>query len=414
MEKNLTPKIRFRGFTEPWKELPLKENVTYSSGKGYTKNDLKSDGNQIILYGRLYTQHELEIDTVDTFADIIENAKVSEGGEVIMPSSGETAEDIAVASVVNNPGIILGGGLHVLTPKQESITSSFLANTICYGDLHKQIAKLAQGKSVVHIYQQNILEQNVIAPSVDEQKTINNYFRHVEQSISAMCDELEKLENLKKACMERMFPREGETTPKIRFKGFTDDWKEVLFGDIVSIKRGLTYSPNDLSDSNNGILVLRSSNIDEDVFVLNDDDVYVSESAINIEFAKDNDILITSANGSTRLVGKHALVSIGEKKCVHGGFMLLATADMPFFTNALMGTNWYRGFINKFVAGGNGAIGNLNKNDLDTYPVLIPSLAEQEKIGNYFHHLDELIAAKRQEIEKLKDIKQSLLDKMFV
>lgn len=203
-----------------------------------------------------------------------------------------------------------------------------------------------------------------------------------------------------------------ENKPNIRFKGFEEEWEDKPFADEADTRRGLTYSPSSICQK--GIRVLRSSNISDDSFVKSDDDVFVEESAINIDYAKNNDILITAANGSQRLVGKHCLISgIEEKSTVHGGFMLLASAKNPHFLNASMGSSWYRDFINFFVAGGNGAIGNLNKADLDSYIIRVPSETEQRKIGEFFKQLDELIGAKEQELEKLRQIKLALLDKMF-
>ena len=162
-------------------------------------------------------------------------------------------------------------------------------------------------------------------------------------------------------------------------------------GEIVKIRRGLTYKPSDICE--NGIRVLRSSNIDGDSFVLNCDDVFVREQAVNIDYARENDILITAANGSSRLVGKHAILSqIPDKSTVHGGFMLLGSTEEPYFINASMGSSWYRRFVELFVAGGNGAIGNLNKNDLDNQDIFVPSKKEQARIGAFFRHLDRLVA----------------------
>ena len=161
-------------------------------------------------------------------------------------------------------------------------------------------------------------------------------------------------------------------------------------GEIVKIRRGLTYKPSDICE--NGIRVLRSSNIDGDSFVLNCDDVFVREQAVNIDYARENDILITAANGSSRLVGKHAILSqIPDKSTVHGGFMLLGSTEEPYFINASMGSSWYRRFVELFVAGGNGAIGNLNKNDLDNQDIFVPSKKEQTRIGTFFRQLDRLV-----------------------
>ena len=180
----------------------------------------------------------------------------------------------------------------------------------------------------------------------------------------------------------------------------TLSWEQRKVIDIAETRRGLTYKPTDISED--GIRVLRSSNINEDTFVKGEDDVFVNIKAINIPFVRNGDIIITSANGSSRLVGKHAIIrEITDNSAVHGGFMLLATAKNPQFLNASMGASWYIKFINLFVAGGNGAIGNLNKNDLDEQTILVPYETEQELIGCFFENLDHLITLHQLEPFKL-------------
>ena len=111
-----------------------------------------------------------------------------------------------------------------------------------------------------------------------------------------------------------------------------------------------------------------------------------------------NSILITSANGSSRLVGKHAIIDdIPSNSTVHGGFMLLASSNNPYFINASMSSPWYKKFIELYIAGGNGAIGNLNKNDLDNYDVWVPKDNEQIKIGFLFKSIDSLITLHQRE-----------------
>lgn len=204
----------------------------------------------------------------------------------------------------------------------------------------------------------------------------------------------------------------NKKTPDIRFKGFTDDWEQRKFSDVIKTRRGLTYKPTDVTEI--GIRVLRSSNINEDCFEIHDDDVFVNEDVVNIPYAKNGDILITSANGSSRLIGKHAIIhDIQEKSIVHGGFMLIASSDEPEFINASMSSPWYTKFINVFVSGGNGAIGNLSKADLDEQHILIPCKEERKKIGSYFSNLDNLITLHQRKLEKLKNFKKAMLEKMF-
>lgn len=178
-------------------------------------------------------------------------------------------------------------------------------------------------------------------------------------------------------------------------------WEQRKFSELATTRRGLTYNP--INIAKNGVRVLRSSNIKEDVFTLSEDDVFVCPNAVNIEYVHEHEILITAANGSTRLVGKHAIIiGISEKSAVHGGFMLIASAKSPFFLNASMSAPWYTEFINLFVAGGNGAIGNLNKNDLDGQNVYVPLEAEQSQIGELFKQIDNLITLHQRGLIKIQ------------
>ena len=253
-----------------------------------------------------------------------------------------------------------------------------------------------------------------VTTSKEEQTKISKILLNIDNLITLHQSKYDKLVNVKKALLEKMFPKDGKNVPEIRFKGFTDTWEQHKFSRLANVRRGLTYSPIDISK--NGVRVLRSSNIQEDKFIYSEDDVFVNKNAINIDYVKNNDILITSANGSTRLVGKHALISgLPSSSAVHGGFMLLATAnENPEFLNASMSSSWYSKFIELFVSGGNGAIGNLSKSDLDEQEILVPSSEEQKKLGQLFKMIDNLITLHQHKLEKLKNMKKSLLNKMFI
>ncbi|MEK4723835.1 restriction endonuclease subunit S [Lactococcus sp. FSL W8-0209] len=203
----------------------------------------------------------------------------------------------------------------------------------------------------------------------------------------------------------------SKKSPQLRFEGFTDAWEERKFSNLAEVRRGLTYKPSDVQKY--GIRVLRSSNIAEDTFLIKSDDVFVNKEAVKIDKVKNGDILITSANGSSRLVGKHALIEGIENDTVHGGFMLVARAEKPEFVNAIMSSSWYSKFINIFVSGGNGAIGNLSKSDLEDQKVYVPSEIEQTKIGLFFKRLDDTIALHQRKLDLLKEQKKGYLQKMF-
>ena len=177
------PEIRFAGFTDAWEQRKLGELVQFSKGTGYSKGDLKESGTPIILYGRLYTKYETEITEVDTFVDAKPGSVYSRGGEVIVPASGETAEDISIASVVEKSGVLLGGDLNIITLPTE-LDSAFLAISISNGKPHNDMAKMAQGKSVVHLHNTDLEKIDLTYPSHDEQTQISAYFRQLDNLIT--------------------------------------------------------------------------------------------------------------------------------------------------------------------------------------------------------------------------------------
>ena len=374
---------------QTWEQRKLGEMASFSKGNGYFKSDLKSTGIPIILYGRLYTKYETVIEDIDTFADAKEGAVYSLGGEVIVPASGETAEEISIASVVQNPGVLLGGDLNIIRPI-ENLLPSFLALSISNGSAHREMSKRAQGKSVVHLHNEDLAQIDLKYPSVEEQSKITACINWVDNLITLHQRKLEHLKLKKKSLLQKLFPKEGEVYPELRFPGFTDPWEQRKFKNFVQIRRGLTYRPSDIASS--GIRVLRSSNINEDQFITGTNDVFVNIDAVDIPYVKSGDILLTSANGSAHLVGKHAIINdIVENSAVHGGFMLLVESKNPQFINALLGSNWYKKFINLYVSGGNGAIGNLSKSDLEEQDVMLPSEEEQKAIGRVYFYMNHLI-----------------------
>lgn len=140
-------------------------------------------GTPIILYGRLYTKYQFAIDEVDTFTTPKSGSVYSQGNEVIVPASGETAEDIARASAVEKSGILLGGDLNILRPF-DCINPRFLALAISNGEPQKELAKKAQGKSVVHIHNSDIQKVTISYPLRAEQDRIVAVFRHLDHLIT--------------------------------------------------------------------------------------------------------------------------------------------------------------------------------------------------------------------------------------
>ena len=180
---SLYPEVRFKGFTDAWEQRKAMDIADYSKGNGYSKSDLVDIGTPIILYGRLYTKYQFAISEVDTFAIPKDGSVYSQGNEVIIPASGETAEDIARASAIEKSGVLLGGDLNILRPFS-FINPLFLALAISSGEPQKELAKKAQGKSVVHIHNSDIQEVSISFPTRAEQDRIVAVFRNLDNLIT--------------------------------------------------------------------------------------------------------------------------------------------------------------------------------------------------------------------------------------
>ena len=198
------PVLRFKGFTNTWEQRKLGALASFSKGSGYSKKDLTSEGIPVILYGRLYTDYETIIKSIDTFSQKKKSSVYSTGRDVIVPASGETAEDIARASVVSKKGVALGSDLNIITPTK-NIDPTFLALSISNGTPHKEMAKRAQGKSIVHLHNADLVQIMLKYPSLREQKKVSQQFEKLDYLITLHQHKIDNLKRLKRALLQKMF-----------------------------------------------------------------------------------------------------------------------------------------------------------------------------------------------------------------
>lgn len=418
MKNKNVPKIRFKGFSEEWEENLLINLVTFNKGRGYTKNDLVEKGNPIILYGRLYTQYETSITNVNTFVAEHQDSVLSRGGEVIVPASGETPEDIARASVVCDPNIILGGDLNILSP-YTNINSIFLALSISSGEISRELSRKAQGKSVVHLRNNDLAEINLLYPSIDEQTHIGNFFQSIDNLINLNQKKLDKLKNLKKASLEKMFPKQGATTPEIRFKGFSEEWEERRLGEIGEFR-------------SNGVDKKIRVN-EQSVYLLNYMDVYnrrkttsktcntlmqvtATKEQINNNNILENDVFFTPSSETSDDIGRVMFISETLPNTVYSYHLIRYRPKenyfVPFFPDYGFTCSYIRKQMILEAQGVQRFV--INKRGFENLRILIPEIKEQKQITSYFRSLDKLIDKQQAQLTKLKNLKKACLDKMFV
>ena len=188
----------------------------------------------------------------------------------------------------------------------------------------------------------------------------------------------------------------------------TKVWEQRKLTEFVDFFSGLTYTPNDVQE--NGTLVLRSSNVSNGEIV-DADNVYVNPQVVNSENVKVGDIIVVVRNGSRSLIGKHAQIKAFMPNTVIGAFMTGIRSECPEFTSALLNTSRFE----EEIAMNMGAtINQITGYMFSKMEFKIPCLGEQKKIGAYFSSLDNLITLHQRKLEKLKNIKKSCLEKMFV
>ena len=398
------PALRFKGFTDPWEQRKLGEIAFFSKGLGYSKNDLCEEGTPIILYGRLYTKYETCIFDVDTFVKEKAGGVYSKGGEVIVPASGETAEDISIASVVVKPGILLGGDLNIVSPTAE-YDSAFLALTISSGATHKYLSSLAQGKSVVHLHNADIQSVSAKFPTKREQEKIHLLFGKIDTLITLHQRKYEKLVNIKKSMLDKMFPQNGASVPEIRFKGFTDPWEQRKLGDITvelseyatqelglplltSSRSGLMYQ-DEYRDS-------RTTKSTETLFSV------VPVGTCTYRHMSDDDVF-------------HMNINTLEKGLVSREYPVFEASkgnNLEFLVQHINSSEEFKAFCAEQKKGGTRT--RLYYNTLCQFTVRVPALKEQAQISQCLKKLDTLITLHQRKLEKLQNIKKSCLEKMFV
>lgn len=395
------PAIRFAGFGGEWQDDFLGSNAGFAKGQGYSKSDLVESGIPIILYGRLYTKYQTVISDIDTFVKVKENSLFSRGCEVIVPASGETPEDIAIASAVLEKDVVLGGDLNIIYPNH-NIKAIFLALSLSNGNPKKEITKRAQGKSVVHVRNSDLSDINIHFPKEKEQTKIGNYFKQLDTLIAQHQQKHDKLQNIKKALLEKCFPKQGEHTPELRFKGFSGAWEEKALGECFDERVERSAEGQLISITINSGIKLFSELGRHD----NSSDDKSKYKRVEIgDIAYNSMRMWQGSSGYSPYEGilSPAYTVIKSKKNISSMFFsyLIKKPEMILtFQNRSQGITsdtW-----------------NLKFPAFSKIFIHHPPKDEQTKIGNLFQQLDTLINQQQTQLGKLKNIKQACLEKMFV
>ena len=403
----LVPKLRFSEFVDepPWECPPLKKlakRITRRNTHGADLRALTNSAEHGVVDQREYFDKDIATNTNNYYI-------VETGDYVYNPRCSSTAP---VGPISKNR---IGTG--VMSPlytvfRFKSDANDFFAHYFESHHWHgylRTVSNSGARHDRMAITNDDLMQMPIPTPSSREQQKIADCLGSLDDLIAAEGRKLEALRRHKQGLIQQLFPQSGETVPRLRFPEFYDagEWEEKKLGDLGTLISGLTYRPTDVRDS--GLLVLRSSNIQNGEISL-DDCVHVRLDMPGANLTQPHDILICVRNGSRPLIGKNAIVPKGMSVCTHGAFMTVFRASAPHFAHVLLQTTAYQ---NQVAADLGATINSINKSQLLKYRFTIPKPAEQQRIAGFLSAVDTRIAAQTKWIASLKQHKQGLLQQLF-
>lgn len=398
----MEPKIRFKGFEGEWKTSTIGDFTTSFSGGTPTAGASEFYGGNIpfIRSGEI---HESKTELFLTEAGLNNSsAKVVEKGTLLYALYGATSGEVGISKI---KGAINQAILAIYPNK--TVDKRFLAN---YLQSHKQkiVGELLQGGQG-NLSGALVKSISVTYPNNREQQAISDYVDSLDSQISAATSRLASLKQMKASSLQAMFPQEGETVPKIRFKGFEGEWKKVKLSEILTERHENSTITDSLPQLSftiaDGVIRPEDRKSNKRDFLIKDID--------NKRYlvTKVGDIIYNPANVVYGAIHRNSLMN-GVVSPIYKIFTTMQ--DSNFIECAVRRPN----FITKLAMCTEGTVTKLKTLKPEAFlsmeVCITPSLEEQKLIGNYFTSLDRQISLQSQRLEKLKQIKSACLDKMFV
>ena len=417
------PNLRFKGFTDDWEQRKLENLVTRVKSYSLSRSvETNSDTNtKYIHYGDIHTHVADKIEKDTKLPNIIPgDYETLNKGDLVLADASEDYQGIATPAIVmTQTDYSLVAGLHTIALRPIKIDSLYLYYLIKSSTFRKYGYKVGTGMKVFGISVNRLLEFKAFMPITEEQSKIAELLLLMDKSITLHQRKLDQLNQLKQALLQQMFPGKGETVPKLRFAGFEGDWEERKLGDtLVELKSGLSRM---LSNNDIGLPVIRANNIKNGMLNLEADIKYWysdDPQGANTEnyLVEKEDILINFINSDTKM-GTAAIVREAiSRNTIYTTNILKAQTNSDFnsyFWFTLTQTLQYKNSI-KMITKPAVNQSSFTTVDFKKLIFVFPKLSEQSKIGKLFKELDNYIVLQSQKVNKLKLMKELLLQNMFI
>ena len=408
-EVKKAPVLRFKGFTNDWEQRKFTELGKLYYGKSAPKwSVVEKGGTPCIRYGELYTKYSSKIDNVYSHTSIDKSKlKFSTGNELLIPRVGEEPLDFAKhTSWLSIPNVAIGEMITVLKTKENPL---FLANYLRAKYVFK-FARLVEGGNVSNLYFERYEDTNILIPSKNEQQNISKLILKIDKLITLQQRKNILLYKLRKSLLSTLLT--DKCTPKVRFKSFLEPLKKQKLGDMAPLRGGFAFKANNYV--NTGIPIIRISNILSNGSI-GGNFAYYSEQSDDSNYILFNGSALIAMSGAT--TGKTAILDLEKKKKVYqnqrvGYFTPTKNSDYSFI-KAIIKSNYFLKQLNSIMVAG--AQPNVSAVDIDNFTFYFPeSKKEQKYIGNNFEVINKIILLQKNRVDKLKKLKRSLLQQLFI
>lgn len=402
-EKNV-PKLRFPGFTEPWEQRKL-EDFGIATGGTSIESEFSEDGKYKVISIGSYSENSVYNDQGIRAVESEKTLKrVLNKGDLTMILNDKTT----LGNIIGRALLIEKSGVYVYNQRTERIEindeeydSLFIYEMLNTPNIREKIIKQAQGNTQIYVNWSVIALTEYLIPKKEEQIRIGQYFSKLDKLITLHQRKLGHVKDLKKSMLQKMFPKNGELYPEVRFPGFTAAWEQRKLGEVATFINGRAYSQDELLDEGK-YKVLRVGN-----FYTNDSWYYSDLELPDKFYAQEGDLLYTWS----ATFGPH--IWHGNKVIYHYHIWKVELSDKldKTFTLQLLEEDKANILANK-----NGStMVHITKEGMEQKQISIPSsVQEQAQIGAYFEQLDNLITLHQRELDHLQLLKKGMLQQMFV
>lgn len=423
------PGIRFEGFVDDWKRYKFEE-VIIRIGTGLNPRDnftLNSGGNNYYVtiknfeHGHLFLDESCDKVDDETLKKIQKRSNLCVN-DILFASIGRIGDCYLIKKQPSNWNI--NESVFVLRPNLMLVEPEFIYHSIHSDAVLYQIISGITGSTFKSIKIGDLKKVNISAPSKTEQKQIAVFISTIDNFIALHQQKYDKLINIKKSMLEKMFPKNGLNVPEVRFKGFTDNWEQRKLGNVLISLQNNTLSRADLSNETGvaknihyGDVLIRFGEVldvsKENLPMITDEKIL---SKYKASFLQNGDVIVADTAEDTT-VGRCSEIAGLNDEVVLSGLHTIPYRPIEKFATGYLG--YYlnsEAYHNQLIPLMQGIkVTSISKSAMQDTDIVYPkSMNEQAMIGDYFQSLDHLITLHHCELEKLQNIKKALLEKMFV